>query len=385
MDLNSLLEKSKIKGAKIKNKRAPIFVATDDRPYDVTIDNRTDFNQASNRPQNGFKKTSNQTQSDLPKDFKLASIGLQTDLKQTAYELQTIVKEPAKQLQTNSQTDCKFSLDELVTLQKDLMLIFFHDCQRNGSRITSALTLDYLFSQTDKPIKSIKSSAYRLEKKLYIIRNQFKNGRGGWTKYEIPEHIYIELYRLQTSDKQTSNRLQTDFKITSKLTAMDAHYNSNSKITTIGEGWDEIDISPLEHLGFKKTQLLQLKNVNAPDIVQESINHFAFALEHNSKVKTYETPLTVLMSVLKRGEGWIEPNYISPQEKAQQELLNFKRQQRERAEQRQKEIYDLEFADWREKLTLEQIKEIAPGKMPPQQVALSLYFKEKIWPNVEKS
>ena len=59
-------------------------------------------------------------------------------------------------------------------------------------------------------------------------------------------------------------------------------------------------MSLLEPQGFKKAHLLQLKNVNIPEVVQESINHFAFALQHNEKVKTYQTPLNVFMSVLKK-------------------------------------------------------------------------------------
>ena len=219
MDLTSLLNKTKEKSRKIKQNRPALNIATDDRPYDTE------------------KSTANQLQSSL----KVASNQFQTNLKpvadMTSNLLQSDFKPTTKQPQTSFKTDCKLaSFLKLVSLQKNLMIIFFQDCKKNGSRITEPFTLDYLFSLTNKPIKSIKSSCYRLENKMLVNRYQFKNGRGGWTRYEIPETVYREIYQLETDCKLTSNNPLTDFKPTAKLTsAEDNHINSNKTII-MGEG-----------------------------------------------------------------------------------------------------------------------------------------------------
>ena len=49
--------------------------------------------------------------------------------------------------------------------------------------------------------------------------------------------------------------------------------------------WKKINFEPLIEIGFSQTQLKQLatQNLNTPEIVQESINHFAFGLKNNEK------------------------------------------------------------------------------------------------------
>lgn len=366
MDLDSLLSKTKEKSGKAKDIRPPLNIATDDRPYDTD-------KPTSNQPQTGFKLASNQSQTARNLIANVVSNIPQSDFK-------PITNQP----QTGFKTDFKpVSFLELVSLQKELMIIFFQDCKKNGSRITDPLTLEHLFFLTNKPIKSIKSSCYRLENKMLVNRYQFKNGRGGWTRYEIPEAIYREIYHLETDGKLASNRLQTGFKLIAKPTALDNHYSNSNLNTTIGEGWDEIDISPLEHRGFQKNSLLQLKNASTPEIVQASINHFSFSLEHNEKVKSYKDPIASLITVLKRGEAWIDPNYVSPRERAMRALNEARKQEEGRLQQIETELFDAEFKNWSISLTEEQKKEIAPAKFPPQLVQLDGYFKSNLWPRIK--
>lgn len=133
---------------------------------------------------------------------------------------------------------------------------------------------------------------------------------------------------------------------------------------------------------------LYSKNLNIPEAIQESINHFAFAIENNDKVKLYAEPLNVLMGVLRKGGIWFEKNYRSPREVAQQQLIEQKKAEIERKAILAQEAFKIALAEWQEQLTSDDLEKIAPNKksigdITPQSAKLSLYFKENVWPQIK--
>ena len=173
-------------------------------------------------------------------------------------------------------------------------------------------------------------------------------------------------------------------------------YSSNNNIKNITttkkqvnlpEEWQRIDCEALAPIGFTTTQLKQLVEKNEPSLVQESINHFAFGLEHNQKLQKYDDPLNVLMGVLRKGQSWLEKDYRSPKELAQRQLYEMKKAEIERKRELEDEAYKLAFIEWQQHLSTEEIEQIAPSKrrsgdITPQPAKLSLYFKENIWPEI---
>ena len=121
-----------------------------------------------------------------------------------------------------------------------------------------------------------------------------------------------------------------------------------------------------------------------PEIVQDSINRFAYSLDHNEKVKIYNDPLNVLIGVLRKGQRWNEPNYVPPKELALRQILDEKRKLKEQYDAMIKELVDIEFPNWRNKLTEEEIKQIVPADIlkmnitAPTQSMLKTYFIENI-------
>ncbi len=170
-----------------------------------------------------------------------------------------------------------------------------------------------------------------------------------------------------------------------------SNHPTTSNNRGLPEEWEQINFEPLREFGFSSTQLKQLhsKSLNTPEVIQESINHFAFGIEHNPKVKKYPEPLNVLMGVLRKGLIWTEKDYQSPQEIAQIQLLERKRSEYERIKQLEKKAYALALEEWQETLTTEQREKIAPSKkgrgdVTPQPVKLSLYFRENLWEEKKK-
>jgi hypothetical protein len=133
-------------------------------------------------------------------------------------------------------------------------------------------------------------------------------------------------------------------------------------------------------------QIKQLIDKAEPSIVQESINHFAYGLEHNEKTKKYAEPLNVLMGVLRKGQGWFEQEYRSAQEIAQERLLEQKRRELERRKAMEENAYKLAMDYWQASIEESEILALVPkkpGDITPQAARISMYFRENIWPKVK--
>lgn len=245
--------------------------------------------------------------------------------------------------------------------------------------------------QTDK--NTTRTSINRLYEKLILLRTKGGMGRHGITKVIVPNYVIKECFNLfscaplllEESTNKTNN-------ISANKNSNNSAYSSSSiniNNTTTEENeflknWGEIDFDSLKEIGFSVTQLKQLQSKNTPEIVQESINHFSFGLQSNSKIKKYPEPLNVLMGVLRKGQAWVEPHYQSPQEIAQREFIERKKAERERIKKLEEETYNLAFDEWLDSLTVEKTEELAPAKpgnglFSPQRVRLSLYFRENVW------
>ena len=133
-------------------------------------------------------------------------------------------------------------------------------------------------------------------------------------------------------------------------------------VKEIGEEYKNIDSSSLEKIGFGFTQISQLfeKNID-PNLIQESINHFAFALENNEKIKQNENPLNLFMGVLRKGRRWVESNYESVQTIELRALLELKKKEKEEYEAILAELFELEYNTWFTDMTDEELKKLLPN------------------------
>lgn len=159
-----------------------------------------------------------------------------------------------------------------------------------------------------------------LLREKFIQRIAFQPGHLGWSRYKLNEVICQQLQR--AIQKGFINPFDLDKDIIVE--------NPNKGGNNLNDPWDEVDITPLENIGFNKKHLLQVKNKITPELAQESINHFSYGLKFNKKTIEYSNPIATLISVLKRGEAWIEPLYKSPQELSQIKLLEMKKAESER-------------------------------------------------------
>lgn len=217
-----------------------------------------------------------------------------------------------------------------------------------GSLSTGHFKISKLAKQTGLEGKTIYTAIYRLERqKKLIIRQKGKEGSGGSSRFMFASED-IKNQILCSRDKIISNQLNV---------------SSIDNTTNVGIGWGEVNIDLLSEIGFNQKHVLQLRNYSTPQIVQESIRHFAFGLQNNAKTQSYKDPIAVLVGVLRKGEAWIESAYKSPQEIAIEKLLAQKKAENIRLQQLDERLQDEYFVEWSKNLTEEQTKAIIGDKV----------------------
>lgn len=235
---------------------------------------------------------------------------------------------------------------------------FFDKCIGNGSRLTGPLSVESLSIAIECNIKTTQTVVYRLEKEGYILRVEFKAGRGGWTSYEIPQDIYNQMLQLTT--KPTTNLRQnlqhTYNKLTAQLTSeltttapskLDSKNNLNLTNLTqppANPWFKDLDFSKVTPIGPMQVNstirnLVQEK-LN-PDDVQNFLNRFTSWVATQSKISN---PLGMFCEKLKEfanegdspilyamteEERQIEAQFAAQVEKAraEMELINKAREQ----------------------------------------------------------
>ena len=268
------------------------------------------------------------------------------------------------------------------------LIKFLFSVIKNGeNNKTKKLTLTEITYMLEITRDSSRTALRFLLRNDLIYRVDFKVGKRGWSQYSIKSSLFTEIEK--AIEKGVINPFKNSVKDGDEKGSNSSSCINTTTMESIEEVWSRVDVSPLSTIGFTHKHLMQLKTRNTPEVVQESIYHFSYGLLYNEKTKKYDDPLSVFMGVLRKGEVWIESNYRSPKERAQEALLNQKKEEKNRIQKMQEECYVLAFGDWQEQLTEKEIEEIAPTKTTkkfeiPQKARLGMYFKENIWPEKRK-
>ena len=378
MKLHEVLKKTQNKSGQNKIQRIPPSIAVKDRPYSLKAEKTADKEE--------------QTES------KVGAKWEQTESKPRAKWEQTESKVGAKWEQTESKVGAKprakktdfFPLSKIIGQQKTLLFFLYHECKKARTENTEALTLEYISSCTGIAKIVAKNTLQRLEHKDCITRKEYKNGRGGWTKYALRNDIFLDMLSLEKEP-------QMENKVGAKPRANPPPSSSISSLvvtredlkTSLPEGWDDVIWNNLSKIGFVREHLHQLcKNENlTPQIVQDSIDAFAFDLEENGKAdKIKGSPLAYFIGILRKGIPYTPPeNYESPETLAFRRYVEHRERQKAARENLEKRNYELDLDDWIEKQTEEELNQAIEEpryrdkNSPFRRGALSLYFKKNIW------
>lgn len=391
------------------------------RPWNLLDDNfsiekQNEHKADTKQTQTKHEPNTNETQNEHKQDTKEKGNILPThkvDTKQPQIEHKQNTKPHTRDTTNQTQNEHKIATGihffKLVGLQKKVILFLYENCKKIRSKETEPLTLEHIAAQLSICLGSIKTTIRRLQLKSFIKRIDFKNGRSGWSRYEVPDNIFSEIMQLENEHKININTIQSEHKLNTKLNTDSYSSSSNNyKTTTTDElqfinqsrfpiEWQNMDIEPLSPIGFTKTHLFQIASQNklSSEIVQDSIYAFAFDLQENGKEKSIKgDPINFFMGILRTGRVYTFPsNYESPQDKALRLYRENKRVIEQRRVEAEKEAINLAFNDWFEKLNDEQKIEFLPKmlrnnasseKLEKSKILESSaksYFEKEIWPS----
>jgi len=371
------------------------------------------------------KNKPNETRAKLEPNWSQTGAKLEPNWSQTRANLET---ELEPQLEPNwSQIGAKLEPNKTTSkiaeigylglsgLQRKLTLHIYEICKLSRNKYTIPLSIEDFVTHCCTTISATKKALQRLEKKHIVSRKQFKSGRSGWTIYELNQKIFLEilhrenhLNKVRHGAKLEPNWSQTGANLETELgTELEPNLSSSSSINinttterdlasiTTENDWINIDHGPIEPFGFTQNHVAQIekKNITTPELLQSSIEHFAFDLKENDKAKTInKSPLQFFMGIMLRQGAYHAPkNYESPKNKVMRIVLEDKMREQAAFENMQEKFITVEKQAWLNKLMPEELEALLPKNQNSilrvagaKKAIISQYFRENIWPEKKK-
>lgn len=298
--------------------------------------------------------------------------------------------------QSENKVATNLSFSSLVGLQRNIVIFIYDACKLARSKTTEAITLEHIGRILNTGTGTVKTTIQRLEKKHYVKRASFKNGRGGWSKYELSEIIFRELLQMETENKLTTNWQQTDSKVVTKPATEPAtsipSSSSSINITTTnykaGALADfQIQLSDtLTGIGFNSGHIDQLLRDSslAPEEIQNSLDAFAFDLGFDDIRKKIRSPIGLIMKLLKNGQAYVsEKGYESEEDRLYRESVERAERKNEEKKLLKTKLIDAKFEEWLENISNEDKKNLVEpigefmGIIHRQE--LKEYFKREVY------
>ena len=273
-------------------------------------------NKLSTQPRTELRTFSEQTTNKLrtnSSDFFETENKLST---QPRTELRTFSEQTTNKLRTNS------SFSQLVGLQKKIIETLYSFCRVSGEKITDKLSLEFLATSCKANPAVVQVTTRRLIIKGVLSKFDSKEGRGGWTRYSLPEVIYRELFQLETENKLRTNAEQTESKLSTQPRTeprttppcSSSNLNINNTTTTPQEPEPDLWLSVPKNLegrvSLKQLRDFVKQGLITPEDLQSSLDGFSYDLAKNAIKSKLGNPVAILIGAVKSG-GYISQHYLS--------------------------------------------------------------------------
>ncbi len=303
----------------------------------------------------------------------------------------------------------RFTVLSLDGLQREILLLIFNHCKRARTKQSPPIAVDHISKSCRTTYHAARKAIQRLEEKEFLKRTEFKVGRSGWTKYEIPDSVHHELLQIETEANSRPIRGQTEAKPGTELRPSASSSSSSLRSinreellttekggdteTLLDASWKSLDLVPLAEIRFGQTHVAQLVRDGrlTTEQLQDSIYAFAFDLIENQKGKAISgSPLNYFMGILRKGPYVAPVNYESPEDLQRRLYLEGRELQRKKRKEIAVRLEAVEFEEWLDTLSLEKRAELVPAKdyAKPGSSAhnsqLREYFQENVWPSLQE-
>jgi hypothetical protein len=189
LNLNDLLKKAEKKGiVQQNNSSRPLFLRSWQQESILysSEDGKLEPNLSQSEAKLGTELEPNLSQSNRK---------LEPNLSQSEAKLGTELEPNLSQ--KAAKTDQKTSFSSLVGLQRKIVLFIHEICKTILKQQTNPISIEFIAAQCQSPKSAVRKAIQRLEQKKIILRVAFKNGRGGWTQYQLSDQISQEILMLE--------------------------------------------------------------------------------------------------------------------------------------------------------------------------------------------
>ena len=94
---------------------------------------------------------------------------------------------------------CSFAI--LVGLQRCIIQFVFDASKLSRDRQTDPMAIGHIAEMAKTTVGAARKAIQRLEKKGVLMRPEYKDGRGGWSRYEVSDDIFREMILGETRAK----------------------------------------------------------------------------------------------------------------------------------------------------------------------------------------
>ena len=277
--------------------------------------------------------------------------------------------------------------------EKAIAYFMYEDCMTNGMLETKETRVSFISNCLKMPTTTVKKTIQRLEELNHIKRIKFKNGRGGWTIYSLSKDMYDQIRNYQGRFKPETNWSQTRDKLRTKVesevetnTPSSSSYIINTTTNYKASASSKIELNEiLILLGFNQGHVDQLLRDSSlsPELIQNSLDAFAFDLGFEDVKKKVRSPIGLIMKLLKNGQAYIsEKGYESEEDRLYRELVERAEKKKEEKLKLESRMAELKFEEWLENISDEEKRNIVEpigdfmGLLHRQE--LKEYFKREI-------
>ena len=353
-----------------------------------------------NEPVINYEQTRNKPVTDTPETRNNPVIETRNEnSKKTETRNKPVTQPVTNYEQTRNKPVTVSSFSGATQFQKEILLCIYREMQKSIDRMTPAMSLQHfgqLLGRVDsKEFESLRIVTWRLEKLGLLSRPIVKNGRGGWTRYSLPQTIYAEVREVETRNEPVINYEQTRNKpVTKPVTeapssSRDLLIKEESTTTQTQTAILQMDLSLVQHLGITTSVLarcVELYPNLQPEQLEGLVFRFAeFAKDPKNKVQNARGFFISLAEQASKGQ--IPLDHIeTPDDRLMRLFVERQKEAKSRHAEVERAAQEFECEAWLETLTIEMKLSLIPESSilkvgtAAHSAMLKRHFVENIWP-----
>jgi hypothetical protein len=289
------------------------------------------------------------------------------------------------------------SFDALAGLQRNSLLFIYESCRLFGSKISQPIQIKNLAESIKTTVAAARVAVQRIEEKGFIARFEYKDGRGGWTKYELPNEVYSQLFFRESSIKVASNLDQSSIKVAPepapepapRSSSSSRVFNLKNSTTTSVLDISAIDVSSVFQHGITTSVLsrcIELYPDLALDQLEVLVARFAeFIKDPKNRVQNARGFFISLAEQASKGQVPLD-HINTPNELLMREFVLLQEQAKQQRDELYQKAQEFEFELWAENLSNDEKLSLVPENSilklgtAPYSAMLKRHFAEHVWP-----